>query len=88
MKKYLEKYNLNDVHSFQDKIRLIKDNFYIDKFGVNDVFKSSTRTENLHPVLELFGIDFCLFFVLFFVFLRRSVFRILIVHTIVLSLYV
>ena len=76
MKKYLEKYNLNDVHSFQDKIRLIKDNFYIDKFGVNDVFKSSTRTENLHPVLELFGIDFCLFvFCFVFCFFEKERFQ-------------
>ena len=56
MKKYLDMYKLNDVVSFQEKLRLIKDAYYLDNFGANDVFKSSRGSDG--KSLILFGMEF------------------------------
>src|ERR1700675_4724287 len=58
MKLYLDRFKLNDVYSFQTKISLIKDAYYKEQFGFNDVFKSFVSTDYDNSFVCLFGIYF------------------------------
>jgi hypothetical protein len=59
MKSYLDFYKITETYSFQEKLRLIKDAYYLDKFGSNDVFKSSVRFDKKDgKFLLLFGMEF------------------------------
>jgi hypothetical protein len=46
------------VLSFHKRLEFIKNSYYLNVFGVNDVFKYSVRYVDLDRIVSLFGLDF------------------------------